>query len=103
MSKILQLQEFLKAQPRDCFLRHALALEFIKINELSKAENLFVELLNDNPNYVGSYYHIAKLYEQLNNQEKAIEYYTKGMEIAKQAKDNHAYNELLMAYEDLVY
>lgn len=103
MSRIEQLQEFLKTQPKDSFLRHALALEYIKLNELTEAENLFVELLTDNPNYVGSYYHIAKLYEQLNNQEKAIKYYTKGMEVAKQAKDNHAFNELNAAYEDLVY
>lgn len=103
MSKILQLQEFLKAQPKDSFLRHALALEYIKLNDLAKAEELFVELLQDNPSYVGSYYHIAKLYELLNNQEKAIEYYTKGMEVAKQAKDNHAYNELQASYEDLIY
>lgn len=101
MSKILQLQEFLKTQPKDSFLRHALALEYIKINELAKAETEFVALLADNPNYVGSYYHIAKLYQTLNNPQKAIDYYTKGMQVAKLAKDNHAYNELQMALEDV--
>jgi Tfp pilus assembly protein PilF len=102
-SRIEQLQAFLKAQPKDSFLRHALALEYIKLNDLAKAEVLFVELLQDNSTYVGSYYHLAKLYETLNENDKAIAYYTKGMEIAKEVKDNHAYNELQAAYEDLVY
>ncbi len=103
MNRIEQIQNYLQAQPKDSFLRHALALEYIKLNDLAKAEKLFVELLNDNPNYVGSYYHIAKLYEQLNENEKAITYYSNGMEVAKAAKDQHAYNELQAAYEDLVY
>ena len=33
----------------------------------------------------------------------AIEWYEKGMQAAKQAGDQHAYNELQAAYEDLVY
>jgi hypothetical protein len=32
----------------------------------------------------------------------AISWYEKGLEAAKKAKDGHAYNELLAAYEDLV-
>ena len=35
--------------------------------------------------------------------EKAIACYEKGMIAAKEAKDNHSYNELQAAYEDLIY
>ncbi|MFY7899503.1 MAG: hypothetical protein ACOVNY_04910 [Chitinophagaceae bacterium] len=103
MSRIEQLLDFLKANPKDNFVRHALALEYIKIGEDLKARILFEEILFDSPNYIGSYYHLAKLLEKLEHTDLAIEWYEKGMKAAKEAKDNHAYNELQAAYEDLVY
>ena len=103
MEKIEKLNEFLKATPKDNFLRHALALEYIKIGEDLKARVLFEEILFDSPDYVGTYYHLAKLLEKLEHTDLAIQWYEKGMAVAKQAKDNHAYNELQAAYEDLVY
>ncbi len=103
MDKINKLNEFLTAMPKDNFLRHALALEYIKIGEDLKARILFEGILFDSPDYVGTYYHLAKLLERLEQTNLAIEWYEKGMEAAKKAKDNHAYNELQAAYEDLVY
>ena len=103
MNRIEKILEFLNQQPKDCFLRHALALEYIKIGEDSKARDLFVEILTDAPDYIGSYYHLAKLLEKLEHTDLAINWYEKGMEAAKKAKDNHAYNELQAAYEDLIF
>ena len=103
MDRIEKLKEFLQLTPKDNFLRHALALEYIKIGEDPKARILFEEILFDSPDYVGSYYHLAKLLEKLEQTELAIKWYEKGMEAAKKANDNHAYNELQAAYEDLVY
>ena len=103
MDKIEKLQEFLKASPKDNFVRHALALEYIKIGEDLKARILFEEVLIDSPDYIGSYYHLAKLLEKMEKTELAIEWYEKGMLAAKEAKDNHAYNELQAALEDLVF
>ena len=103
MDRIQKLLDFLKASPNDNFLKHALALEYIKINDTGKAKELFVEILTNNPDYIGSYYHLAKLLEQTGEKEHAIIWYEKGMAEAKKAGDNHAYNELQSAYEDLVY
>ncbi len=93
----------LKASPSDNFLRHALALEYIKEGNDSGAKNLFLAILHESPDYVGSYYHLAKLFERNNDNTSAIEWYEKGMKAAREAKDNHAYNELQSAYEELVY
>ncbi len=101
MDRIQKLNEFLKATPKDNFLRHALALEYIKIGDDLKARILFEEILTESPDYIGSYYHLAKLLEKLAHRDLAIEWYEKGMAAAKKAKDNHAYNELQAAYEDL--
>lgn len=103
MDRIVRIQEFLKANPKDNFLRHALALEYIKLGEDAKARELFEAVLEGSPDYVGSYYHLAKLLEKMEQKELAITWYEKGMAAAKQAGDHHSYNELQAAYEDLVY
>ncbi len=103
MTRIERIIEFLNQQPKDNFLRHALALEYSKIGEDLKARDLFLEILVDSPDYIGSYYHLAKCLERIQDRTGAIEWYEKGMAAAKLAKDNHAYNELQGAYEDLVY
>ena len=93
----------LQATPKDNFLRHALALEMIKEGNDEEAKQLFIKILTDSPDYVGSYYHLAKLLERTGETESAISWYEQGMKVAKEAKDNHSYNELQSAYEDLVY
>ena len=82
---------------------HALALEYIKVSDDNKAREIFETILTEYPDYVGSYYHLGKLLERLGENQLAIEWYEKGMSAAKEAKDNHACNELQAAYEDLVY
>jgi len=103
MNRIEKIVEFLAQQPQDNFLRHALALEYIKIGEEFKAKDLFIEILTQSPDYIGSYYHLAKVLEKLGLREEAIVWYEKGMAAAKLAKEDHAYRELQSAYEDLVY
>jgi Tfp pilus assembly protein PilF len=103
MERIEKLKEFLLLNPTDSFLQHALALEYIKTGDDGSARMLFEEILNRDHTYIGSYYHLAKLLERTGEQELAVLWYEKGMSAAKAAGDNHAYNELQMAYEDLVY
>lgn len=103
MNRIEQIKTFLAANPNDNFLLHALALEYIKLGNDVDAKPLFEQILTQSPDYVGSYYHLAKLLERLGNNAIAIEWYEKGMEAAKTAKDQHAFNELQAAYEDLIY
>lgn len=103
MNRIEKLKELLQQMPGDNFLRHALALEYIKLNNDKDARILFEAVLNDAPDYIGSYYHLGKLLERNGETLLAIEWFEKGMKHAKAANDQHAYNELQAAYEDLVY
>jgi Tfp pilus assembly protein PilF len=103
MERINKLQQYLLSAPTDSFLRHALALEYIKISDDNSARKLFESILGDDPSYVGSYYHLAKLLERIGEEQLAIQWYEKGMAAAKAAGDQHSYNELQAAYEDLVY
>ena len=103
MERIERLEEFLKGSPEDSFVQHALALEWVKRGEEDKARTLFEAILKRDENYIGSYYHLAKLLERIGNETAAITVYEKGMERAKAAGDNHAYSELRSAYEDLTF
>ncbi len=64
MNRIEKLQEFLASNPKDNFLRHALALEYIKIGNDDEAKILFENILTEDETYIGSYYHLAKLLER---------------------------------------
>lgn len=103
MDRIAQIKQLLLATPNDSFLKHALALEYIKLNDDATAQQLFEELLAYEPGYVGSYYQLAKLFERKGDREAAIRTYEKGMEMAKAANERHALNELRSAYEELIY
>jgi Tfp pilus assembly protein PilF len=102
MEKIDKLLAFLKDSPDDAFLKHALALEYIKGGEDRMARQLFIEILTRDPDYIGSYYHLAGLLERTGDREGAISWYEKGMAAAKRKGDQHAFNELRSVYEDLI-
>ena len=101
MSRIEKLREMLENSPQDSFLKHALALEFIKMGDDGSAKNLFEEILENEPGYVGSYYHLGKLLERTGNVEKATETYERGILECKKVNDRHSMNELQAAYDDL--
>ncbi len=102
MEKIEKLKSFLIDSPGDSFLKHALALEYIKLGDDAEARKLFLEILERDPSYIGSYYHLARLLERTGETENAKNWYEKGMIAARQAGDSHAYNELQAAYEDFI-
>lgn len=103
MERINKIKEFLVQSPTDSFLQHALALEYIKIENDVEARKLFEEILERDPTYTGSYYHLGKLLERVGETEKALLCYERGMEECKKLGDQHSYNELQAAYEDLAY
>lgn len=102
-SRIDKIRAMLETQPADSFLQHALALEYIKLGNEEEARRLFEEILNREPGYIGSYYHLAKLLERTEQTEAAIQVYEKGMEEAKKAGDQHALSELRSAWEELTF
>ena len=101
MSRIAKLQELLESNGDDSFLQHALALEYVKEGDDQKARLLFESILTREPSYAGSYYHLGKLLERLNEIPLAITWYEKGLAICKASNDRHAYSELQGALEEI--
>ena len=101
-NRIEQLQEFLKEDSNDSFLKYALALEYVLVKENYTAVNCFLKLINDDENYVASYYQLGKLYESLNEVDKATETYKRGIEIAKKMGNKKTLLELQEVYNMLL-
>ena len=101
MDRIIILRQFIKDNPQDMFSRHALALEYIKMGNDAEAEMLFKEILEKNPAYLGTYYHLGKLLERAERSGEALVIYEKGMQEAEKERDSHALRELKAAYNQL--
>lgn len=102
MDRIERIQQMLKEQPNDGFLQHALALEWIKRGDDEAAESCFTTLLAAQPDYLGAYYHLRKLYERTERIVLALQWFEKGMKMATEQGDRHAFNELRSAYDELI-
>ena len=103
MDRIQKLHDFLQQNPADSFVQHALALEYVKLGNDTEARRLFEDILQREPGYTGSYYHLGKLLERNGLIDEAISIYERGMNETKQAGDNHAYGELRGAFEELTF
>ena len=99
--RLEKLLEFLKNEPDDEFLQYALATEYLRLDQPGKALEYYERLVAGHPGYVGTYYHLGKLYETLNRREDAIKTYQDGMKTAREARDNHAFAELQGVYNQL--
>ena len=94
----LALLEGMHAEnPTDAFLLFALAKEHEKRGDGPAAMRFYLRLAEQHPDYVGNYYHLGKAYEATQEIERAFFTYKRGMEVARAAGDQHAYNELAAA------
>ncbi len=101
MDRIAKLKAFIDQYPADMFSRHALAMEFIKLQRYPEALEAMIALLGADENHSGTYYHLGKLYEQLGDQENAISIYEKGIIIAAKVNANNDLREVKGALSQL--
>jgi tetratricopeptide (TPR) repeat protein len=101
-ARLDQLLLYYKEDPNDPFNLYALALEYQK-SDLHKAREYFDLLLTKHEDYIPTYYHAAKVYQDLNEKAKAIEVYEKGIVQAKKQVNMKAARELQSAYDELMF
>lgn len=92
--RLQKLLNFLENEPNDPFLKYALATEYFNVKDFDNALHYYEDLITNHGDYVGTYYHLGKLYEIINRKEDAVVTYRKGMEVSKGAGDMHAFSEL---------
>ena len=100
--RIKQLLQYYNEDPGDPFNLYALAQEYLK-SDPAKSRVLFETLLQQHRDYLPTYYHAAKLYQDMNEKAKAIQVYEDGIEVAKKVNDMKALRELRSAYDELMF
>lgn len=100
-SRISTLAKSVRDNPGDSFTKFALALELLKVDEVQKARRLFENIRSNDPDYVGVYYHLAKLYVETGDENKALTTYREGMRKADELGDQHSKSELSGALMEL--
>ena len=97
MDRLNILLQYHEEDPDDNFIRFALASEYVKVGDDHTARVWFEALRDHDPDYVGTYYHLGKLYERLGEKQQALETYRTGADIATKLSDFHARSELQSA------
>ena len=101
MNKKERLKQIIVENPNDTFALFALAKEYEKENDYDNSAQLFEKLLVTDKMYIGAYYHLAKVYEQLDEVKKALNIYTLGIQRATELNDLHSLSELKNAKMNL--
>lgn len=94
MERIEKLKSFIAKDPADLFSRHALAMELVKLGDFSLAIQEMEDALRIDENHIGTYYHLGKTYEKINEFDKALQTYHKGIQLAQTHNKQHELREL---------
>jgi tetratricopeptide (TPR) repeat protein len=93
-NRLHYLTQLLESSPNDAFVLFAVAKEHESTGNDEQALHFYRRLATADPDYVGLYYHLGKLYERQQKPQEAILTYKKGIEISRNAQDRHAMSEL---------
>jgi tetratricopeptide (TPR) repeat protein len=92
----------LASDPQDTFARYALGLEYMSLNRLDEAKDMFEELRILDPNYSATYYQLGKVYQMLGDESSARKVYEKGIYVSASHNDMHTKSELEQALNELL-
>jgi tetratricopeptide (TPR) repeat protein len=93
-SRLHQLQEMLKAEPKDAFLNYALAVEFEKEGKIDEATEHLQNMIKSHPEYLPIYYKLGKLFEDQQQFNEAKKSYLLGKDLAVKQYNKKTLNEL---------
>jgi tetratricopeptide (TPR) repeat protein len=100
--RLAHLLAFLKEEPNDPFTLYAIATEYAT-QKPERAREYYERLLNEHPDYVATYYHAAKLYQNAGETDLAEATYQKGITIAQAQNEALALRELQNAYNEFLF
>lgn len=91
------IAEMLEKNPDDTFLNYAAALEYKKENDIKRAISIFQKIVEQDPEYLATYYQLGKLLEETGKVAEAIALYQRGHKLALEKNDVKATGELYEA------
>ncbi len=94
-SRIDKILAMLQEDPKDCFLRYTLAMEFRKLDENEKSLELLTQLANhEDPRYVAAFFMAAQQLVELERTEEARTFLRDGIDEARRQGNQHAAAEM---------
>ncbi len=95
--KLTKLFTMLDASPSDTFLLYAIAMEYKKLGESSKAIEYLDKTVEVDAGYCYAYYQRGQVLEETGDVAGAKAAYNEGMAAANRVGDSHALSELQTA------
>ena len=89
-----KIEEMLKAEPDDVFLRYGLAVELDNEERYEESLALFVGLTKNTPPHVPSFFRGAQLLARVDRIDEARALLRDGIEAARQQNNSHAAAEM---------
>lgn len=100
MSKIEKLLHFLTLNPSDTFTLYALALEFKKVKDYSRAITFLESCIQADSLHLASYYQLCDIAVITNNQRLFYQFFDDAKKVALQKNDPKTLNELNILEDD---
>jgi tetratricopeptide (TPR) repeat protein len=91
----------LQAEPKDVFLRYALAMEMEKAGEHRAALELHTQLIRESPPHVASYFRSAQILAEAGEYEAARGFLRDGIDAARECGDLHSAAEMSQMLAEL--
>lgn len=100
-TRLEALQSFVEKKPNDPFSLYGLAMEYSRLDQLERAVETFVRVIEIDPLYSSAHYHQGKVLERLGKPSEARQVYREGIAAAASKGDTHAQGELQDALDAL--
>lgn len=94
MPRRAQIEELLKADPHDPFLKYALAKELASEGDVPAALAAFDRVIDEHPDYVPAYFQQGQTLAGEGEADAAREVLTRGIAVARRVGDAHAAGEM---------
>lgn len=94
MSRREQIESLLVDEPRDTFLRYALAMELVADKNIETALDVFADLRSDQPPYVPAFFMAGQQLTKLGRIDEARTVLRDGIDQARSQGDGHAAGEM---------
>jgi Tfp pilus assembly protein PilF len=89
-----QIEELLKDDPDDPFLRYGLAMEYVSQGDDAEAARCFRDMFKDLPDYMPAYMQGGQVLSRLGRIDEARAAFERGMTVARQQGNLHAAEEM---------
>lgn len=93
-ARLSMIEDMLRKNPNDVFLRYAVCLEYYKLGNKSEAIESMNALMKSNPEYLPTYYQLGTWLEEENETTRAKGIYRKGITVAQKQNDAKTLGEL---------